>query len=411
MVDESSPSYASMITFFLALPDPCPVQHGTTVSKLLEGFFSGPPGFTFHITEESPPVADEHVNQKFVSLKFWQVPEQVEFDTRPLKAVARVAQEVTGHSRGNLHSGFAKEDSFRTVVEMVTYLEPEEEVDPAFDRCFEVLADVDRMCRLALPNSSRVVAKERLTVALYFHRPWGGKYSEDPSLLLLNAPEEAARRTLTGKEFEKLEAHLVRLWEKSPLELAMEHSLEASACFHKHGDYSNALIHAALSTEIFLDAVLGLMLWEDQLTDPTIDRAVRAFSESNGGLASRLRREYGPRLGGSWDPSIRGPIQNWTKNLAALRGRLVHRGRRPSKSETLEALTAADEIFEFVKTRLSEKVRIYPRTALLIIGLPSLTQRGRARRAHDYLKSENGQSPDTWLMEYDSWRRNVDAAV
>ncbi|MGW7259011.1 hypothetical protein [Streptomyces sp. NPDC054834] len=194
----------------------------------------------------------------------------------------------------------------------------------------------------------------------------------------------------------------------SPLELAMDRSLEASTFMRRDGDYGNAVIHAELSSEIVLDSILALLLWEEQLQAPSIDAAIAVFDDSRGGLTIRVRREYAPRLGGIWDPEKQGPVQDWARKLARLRGRVVHRGYRPTETEAVAALSASAALLNFIKGRLAAKARKFPRTALLVLGEPGLRRLGGWKAAEEYLEASQHR-PDDWFREYAAWRSKVDA--
>ncbi|MFF4268028.1 hypothetical protein [Streptomyces virginiae] len=128
---------------------------------------------------------------------------------------------------------------------------------------------------------------------------------------------------------------------------------EARRAFRRDGDYRNAVVQAAMYAEIVLTSTLSLMLWEEQLEAPSVEQAVAVFDFSRGGgLATRVKTEYAPRLGGDWNRTLPGPVHDWTHAVAALRNRVVHRGYRPTYQETEAALAAADALLDFIKTRL-----------------------------------------------------------
>ncbi|MET7549736.1 hypothetical protein ABZS94_28910 [Streptomyces sp. NPDC005500] len=354
----------------------------------------------------------------FVSLKFWQVPESLPVGSLHLGPLARVASEITGKDYPpdeEIADGAV--DSYRTVVEMVTMQNADtiaasrqDAVNEAFHQCLQVLTDVSSMARLVNGHQDPVVTREQIPLALWFGRsPTSSSYDTGlGGILTISAPVDPLSNTLDEQQVERLNAHLWRLWGGSPLELAMERSFEASLYLRRHGDYGNAVIHAALSSEIILDSTLGLMLWEEQLDSPNIDKAIAIFDDTRGGLASRVRREYGCRLGGTWDQTKPGPIQAWSRNLARLRGRTVHRGYQPSWQEAVDALAASDELLAFIKGRLAQKTKTYPRTALLTLGEPGLRRLGGWKAASAYMETQ--PVPDTWFREYAVWRARVDAA-
>ncbi|MFE0084060.1 hypothetical protein, partial [[Kitasatospora] papulosa] len=281
----------------------------------------------------------------------------------------------------------------------------------AFDRCFGVLSQVYSMSRLVRRREGSLhLGSEQSSYTVWFGRLPGEAYKDDFGGTMWIAPPPAIpSETFDAGEFSRLEAHLGRLWNGSPLELVMGRATEADQLLRQQGDYANAVIHSAMSSEILLDSLLGLMLWEEQIASEDFDKAVEVFDESKrGGLASRVRREYSPRLGGNWNPEVHGPVRQWSKDLAYLRGRVVHRGYRPTKAEAVTALEASDKLLEFAKSRLALKARVYPRTSLMILGEPGLRRIGGWKAVSKFLES-NEEHPLSWFSSYSKWRNTVDA--
>lgn len=405
-----------LLTFFVALPFPCPLQHGSVISRVFEEPLRGCENLEVRATDESPPLSASQKNNMFASLKFWQLKETVDI-AESMHGLLQVVREVTGVGKDAEESVPLPQDTYRTVVEMVTAQnrdkldDMDSALDEAFRRCFGVLSDVYSMCRLVKRDSisPRIGVEEARTV-IWFGRFPGQKYSDERGgFFWLSPPPHYPDETMNEGEFQQVEALLGRVWNGSPLELMMERSLVASQYLDQQGDYVNAVIHAALASEVLLDSLLGLLLWEEQLPSPGLSVAAAVFDEAkNGGLASRVRREYGPRLGGNWNPATNGPVRGWSEDLARVRGRVVHRGYRPTRAEAQRALEASDELLDFVKARLASRVRLYPRTCLMVLGEPGLRRIGGWKWAEKFLNSTD-EHPLRWFSGYSAWRDAVDA--
>ncbi|MBK3582613.1 hypothetical protein JHN49_02395 [Streptomyces sp. MBT57] len=327
-----------------------------------------------------------------------------------------MVHEVTGVGNAPEEPIELPEEGYRTVVEMVTAQNSETLEDmptalhEALNRCFSVLSDVYSMSRLVqrdgLPPH---LGMEQATAVSWFGRRAGDAYSKDLGGVLWISPPSVPRAPFGENSFRQLETLLARVWNGSPLELIMERSLVADQYLKQQGDYANAVIHAALSSEILLDSLLGLMLWEEQVELPDIEKAVRVFDEAKGGgLASRIKREYSPRLGGNWNFTVAGPVRSWSEDLAHLRGRVIHRGYRPSRNEAERALEASNDLLDFAKICLASKAKRYPRTCLMILGEPGLRRLGGWKVTEEFL-NENDEHPLSWFSRYSQWRDDVDA--
>ncbi|MFF8572811.1 hypothetical protein ACF06L_16515 [Streptomyces sp. NPDC015408] len=404
------------LTFFIALPFACPLQHGSVLSRTLDEPLEGCEALEVRATDQSIPLGDADKNRMFVSLKFWQLKDTVDI-ADPLHGLLQVVHEVTGVGRTPEETVPIPENTYRTVVEMVTAQNADKlenmdsALDEAFTRCFDMLSDVYSMSRLVKRESLPPhVGMEQAQIAFWFGRFPGQDYSEESGgVYWISPPSYFPTETMNEAEFEQLKVLLGRVWNGSPLEVIMERSFVASQYLNQQGDYANAVIHAALSAEILLDSVLGLMLWEEQIEAPDFQAAVDIFDEAkNGGLTSRVRREYAPRLGGIWNPSQKGPVRHWKDELAFLRGRVVHRGYRPSRAEAERALEVGDELLDFVKARLASRAKQYPRTCLMILGEPGLRRIGGWRAAERFLGSTD-EHPLRWFSGYSTWRDTVDA--
>ncbi|GGU14339.1 hypothetical protein [Streptomyces lateritius] len=404
-----------LLTFLVALPFPCALPHGAVITKTLPGAVDGLEAAEMVVSQDGPAVSPVAQGRPFVSLKFRQLKERQNAGPMHLKALTQVCAEITGKPLPEEDFVDGTVEAYRTVVEMVTIqsadrLEPQEEaLHEAFIRCFEVLTDVSSMAKLVLPHSHPVAAPEQIAVALWLARSLTGSYADGwMGVMPLTPPPGPLGSVLDDDEMTRLNAHLHRFWDGSPMELAMERSTEARRAFRREGDYRNAVVQAAMFAEIVLTSTLALMLWEEQLDTPSVDEAAAVFDFSRGGgLATRVKTEYAPRLGGTWDSTRPGPIHDWAHAVAALRNRVVHRGYRPTHQETETALAAADALLVFIKTRLAQRVARYPRTALLTLGEPGLRRIGGWSRANAYLQNPQ-QVPDLWFAEFTAWREAVD---
>ena len=194
-----------------------------------------------------------------------------------------------------------------------------------------------------------------------------------------------------------------------PLTLYRERMLEAEKALSLEGDFGAAVIAGALGGEVLLDAVIGLLLWEKYsapTADGSVEEAVAVYKKP---LRPRLRSSYHPLIGGSWTPGSGGPADSWD-SIARLRGRILHRGYRPKAAECAEALTSVNNLYEQIAHLISTKAKVYPRTAMMMVGKASLEARGTWVQIRKFA-SERATTEPPWRDSYASWRDKVDTAI
>ncbi len=387
------PSGAGLI--FATPDDPAPYAADTDVEEA-------------RIPPLDPPAPDG------VSLRFWEVNKSQTGAYEAMEQISTITSLVVPRFSPRRDFGIPDDDDkgagglTATVVEMATPLPPgKDAVQLSFRRCLTCLEDVSRA--YAIATRSMIPPLRVADVhpfVLFISRSPGrmGRWRLGFSLYLIPTNFEAE---YLGKDWEHadqeaLRALLFRLREGDPILLFAERLLiakaEASA-----GEFGGAVLEAAIAAEILLDALLGLMLWEERPSE-VVAAAVLAKS-----VSERLRSEYHGRLGGNWDQDGSGEIGAWRRNLANLRNRVVHAGYRPSEEEAMAAIGAAAALEEFVAERAVQARYRYWRTVLMFVGTPGLQRRGLwSRRMQDML-SASMEQPSEWHRTYAEWRMRVEA--
>jgi hypothetical protein len=169
-----------------------------------------------------------------------------------------------------------------------------------------------------------------------------------------------ARELSTPQQVRELDVMLTRLREGDPFALYAERRHRAQAAL-EGGDFSDAVVDAAIATEILLDAVLSFMLWEERAAPAT---TVAILGEP---LATRVRTAYHPRIGGTWDVAREPVLKAWDEDVMLRRHRVVHRGIRPTEAEARKALGSAAALEEWVTDLVVAKRFTYLRTALMMV--------------------------------------------
>jgi len=437
------------IMFLMPLPEPLPFPHGEVFSFLGEKH-PHLAGIRIRQTPETPPLPEDAEGRIFTSLRFWQrlvdAEAELERETEGVDAVVRSIVPPEEYAKLREHPaedesareewdagdpeaqhevlrafGLPEEEieglieselprDYQTIVEAVTPLVevdgPLDPVSAAFDRCVDRLAQLSSSYRRAAHQPIARITPERLPFSVYYLTYGIGdpktNWSHGLFLAHMSAPELLVLPPATPEQVEDIKRHLAASLQQHPLTPYVDRVVDAQHALRLR-DTANAVVLAQVGAEIFLDAVLGLLLWEEAASPQDV-----AENEFASDLTPRVRNLFAPRLGGDWNLRGAGPVGDWKRQLYELRGRVIHGGYEPSRSEAGRALDALGALEEFAKTRIVEKRNQFPKTALIVLGPDGLTRRdGWSRRIRDFAEQNHDNN---WLEDYKEWRVQVSVA-
>lgn len=411
MTDDES--RGMLLTYVLLLPDPFPVPDNLTWTHEFDLPAPGLSGGVLQTTPGAPPWAANGSN--FVSMKFWQVPEAGANSYSP---VSRVVDLITGTERLEGGTSLQAEETYRTVVEAATWVEDISdgpEVEMALTRCIEKMLALHRSYRLATNARVPELTYERIHPFVmrlertldHDDRP---RVAGMTILSHMNIPV-AAPEPIGSDVQERTAQFSRRVSVGDPFVLYQERRLDGLIESDVNGRRGESIVQTAIAAEVLLDAILGLLMWEEsQSTGLAVADAATAFSTD---LLKRVRSQYHERLGGSW--TIDGKyLSRWYKDIARVRGRVVHVGYRPTLEEADLAREALLVLEEFIGDRLAASFKKYPKTAWLFLGHSGFLKRGKAKAADgwaDDLDRPIAETQLVWLREYATWRATVNASV
>jgi hypothetical protein len=406
-----------LIIFFVPLPEPLGLPHGSTFYFEREETVDWLQGVRMSPTKDVPPPPQEaeQSGKNSVSLRIWQPKHRFVPSTDSMDAVSRVVRQVLGELESGKETASPKSsqdealpESYLTVIEAVTPLfktqgqTTGDAVSSAFDRCIEEIAFLQRAYLLTTsfvkvrPISRQVIDP---TVIFAVRDPFTNRWSQ-PSLFLANEGLGLPFGTsdLDKSQMEKLLVITSRLRQADPFARSLEWMLTARRARELDGDHALAIIAANTAGEILLNSLLLLMGWEEGISRA---ETVKWFDT---GVARRIKTQYAQRLGGRWDPDEQSTVLGkWTLHVAAVRHRIVHAGYRPSEQKARRAIEAGAALDHFVRERLAEKRNQYPRTALLALGVPGLTSRGLYQgKIQKFAETDSAAEP-SWLLTYRKW--------
>ncbi len=226
----------------------------------------------------------------------------------------------------HLHPAAAKQrsesvpevSSQATVVDAVTHIfDPDStsEIRDAFDRCIDKLSQLVHAYQVQTSTWGAHVTRERLSPIIPYvvashdlEDKWDSR-----GLRLLSAhqnfPTPSLAPELNSDDMRDVGFVLQRIYQGDPSVAFRERIYHAQYRLYRDGDYMGSIIHAQIAAEIFFDSVLGMLLWEDNVSPQ--DAAVLFEA----GLTKRVQSHFHPRLGGTWDSAKAGPIQDWEQDL------------------------------------------------------------------------------------------------
>lgn len=411
-----------LAVFFIPSPVSVPLPHGSTFNFQRREEVDWLKGLKHHATVEAQPFPDEMTDgYNFVSFRVWRSREELRVSLEPfLRAMfvaAAVVPDVPQPAERQAES-IAPDESYSTTFEAVTPLLPvwkdgeinlNDTIDAAFDRCIENLSELLRGY-IAMSKDMRVTPVTRNS--LFIQLPWttrnldasewGGVALYQPNVGRHLLPVPVGQ--LSSAEVNSLMTFVARMKRGDPGSVFVQHARACRRAFYIEGDFAGTVVEAHISGEVFLDAILLMMAWEEG-TSP--EDAANWFDE---GLSKRIRTHYGARLGGNWNTQDSASVLGqWAQKVRDIRNRSLHRGYWPSENEAYESVTSMDNLEMFVKDRLAERRNVYPRTTLLVLGRPGLEQRGVYRgKIKEFVETRAAIEPD-WLNAYREWADAFDS--
>lgn len=192
----------------------------------------------------------------------------------------------------------------------------------------------------------------------------------------------------------------------SPLFTWRERYMDARRALWVEGRYDSAVTLAITASEVLLDGVLSLLLWESKV-DP---KGLGGFF-AEGKLVKRVKTKYPELLGGSWSLDSEGPVSRWFHDAFKLRHRVVHGGYMPSRLEAEAALDSVYALSFHCWSRIADKCTTFPRTALIVLSESGLKERNKWSGRMDKFKRETAVAEDSWLESSAKWRSELSEAI
>jgi hypothetical protein len=392
-----------IIVFFIALEHPIAIPEGEHL-------------FVTH-RDVAVPWITWNGGYSFVAFRIWRTKEQEtvlsQKDANAFEIARRLTGTPTADSMDGSPYGRVPEPlitSRGTVVEVATPLlladgaDANTAISSAFNRCLNELAllmqaylgvthdlrfrPITRQtCRTVIPMTTQDLSGN-----------YGGLGVFNANQGLYSIPFEASE--LTEEQINAVQVSRLRLQRGDPFAGYVERARVAHRDYVVEGDYPTTVVAAYTACEVLLNSTLLTMAWEEGL-----DREeTRVWFEGQMGFMARVGTYVVPRLGGNWSTQRSENPMSQLARLSDSRNRVVHLGHLPNEAEAQAAINALSSMDEFIKERLADKMMIYPRTTLLILGEPGLRRLGKwTRRMRQWVEHHANQEEE-WIGSFRAWR-------
>lgn len=183
-----------------------------------------------------------------------------------------------------------------------------------------------------------------------------------------------------------------------PLDEFLMTMQEATSAFNR-GLNRSAAVMTATAAESLFNTLLQLLHWEDGVLPDVSAEQWDEFA----GIQARVKSEFSPFLGGNWDLSRLGPLNDWAQSVANLRNDVVHGGLTPSDTDVQEAFEKTYGLVTELVDRLTNQRNLnrFTRTAVLLAGNQGLEKRDRRTRRVRNLQ-EKASEPE-WFVCSRNW--------
>lgn len=317
--------------------------------------------------------------------------------------------------------------TFGTFIFATTYLLPSEAspaggpLNEAFDRCIkeceiflEAYVQTTNDFRTGFVNRSTVLpavpfvqfdpATRRVSAESSLRVNGEGAYPSEPPPDLSEAQLFEIAERATNSQLDH------------PWVLILHWRRLAFRSLHVDGDYAASVVFTQTAGEVFFDAMLMSLGWEDlesgRLPDLTREAILEWFKPKSS-MSSKLKSYYTDerRILGGWYQANKGnPIFDFEHDVLRLRNRIVHAGYRPSDREAELAFEIEDKASSFAiecLLRDSNRTR-YPFTALTFLGLQGLTARGLFTGK---VKEQIESAPNDWWQDFRDLREWISSQL
>lgn len=320
-----------------------------------------------------------------------------------LFAVIDMLTKADRETEPEIPEGVDPDGSLRWVAAAATAVRDGDQSGDVFNRCFDLVADAVAALRNATGAGIADPTIERM-------HPWYLTAHESPDgvveatgVVIVDHVMWGPPPPATPKQLELAQHLLLHRFRRSPIENYRTFALQARLAVNHEGDYTKAVLLAAVACEVLIKNVAWMLTFEASRmeTDPTPS----VSSADLGALkpSQLIGRVLQPRLGASWASSnSTQAVGAWRHHIARTRSQILHRGRRATALEADEALIALRALERHISDRIASRGHTYPRTAYIQVGVEGLQRRDLLKPVLAAL-ADAPEQPDDFVAEYLLW--------
>jgi hypothetical protein len=315
--------------------------------------------------------------------------------------IGHVVADLTGRRAASVEGldGIDPPGGRRWVVAASTAVRQNDEPYDVFTRSFDLVMDAVVSLRNATSIGVADPTIERMQ-PFYMTARERGPGAIEPLQVVVVEHVFGPPRGATDKELELAQRLFVARRDRNPVELYRTASTRARLAIKHDGDYSKAVLAAAISCEILIKHTAWMLTFEASDLDPDPSPGAQKVGLGRLRPSQLIGQVLAPRLGGAWaSNSDNTPIGGWRYRVAVLRNRVVHRGHQPDAIEAADAVAAMQRLETHITDRLVASATTYPKTALAQAGAHGLRRRGKFAQVDSKLTAQSHDAR-AWLHRY-----------
>ncbi|MBC6831126.1 MULTISPECIES: hypothetical protein [Corynebacterium] len=322
----------------------------------------------------------------------------------------------------NLDSLLVEKSQLQTFAEISVFTnlncaddEVEGRIHEAFDSGLKLIRQLQRSINMIDQIPRPLVTTQSLpSVVPYWIKPINETITDEqislyliPTVLTANSHWHHLESSDDNEPANLIASNLIykaldRQMDKGPFTAYSDLINEAKVSILNAGLSRAALLTAASAGEALLDEVLCSLLWELGKSPEEVGKLYCNKRDFKPRVVSLLQNH----LKGNWKLKGNEVIARWFEEVYQLRHSVIHAGTYPETALVYAAISLTLELNQFVADRIASQYKIFPRTAIFYLGVPSLQKRGIWTPEFAHLVTD--PTEPNWTKTFTRWRESME---